>query len=466
MKRRSGQTAVMMALSLTMIFGLFGFTVDLGASYYQKQKAQAAAESAALAAASYAKTNGVTCGTNGITCTALTSCSSITSTSSPVLYVGCQYANQNGYPMSSISMAANTTAPPCSNCGSPTYWIQAQVSTTNNNLFLGAANIANPNINAVAVAGVTSQTTTTPGSGVPADCIWVLDPTKGDDETFFVSGANVTLSGCSAQINTPTDGGKNGQPNTMAAVANGNAVLSASAGAGFNVVGGADNPPNQTYCTTFTCHVTAIADPLANLPDVNETTVFGSTSCTQTNYSISQGNVTVPPGIYCGGINISGGNVTFKTGGTFEMRDGPLSISNGTTTGTNVMFWFSTASPTTKSDPLLTINTSSVTLSAPSSGTYQGILFYGNRHAQIAASGTNNTIQASAYPPITGTMYFPTGNVLFSGQSGVNGYVVVDAYRFQINGQSTFKWDTTGTITGLATYGTSTTTTYTPALIQ
>lgn len=196
MKGRSGQTAVLMALSLTMIFGLIGFTVDLGASYYKKQTAQGAAESAALAAASYAKTNGVSCGTNGITCNSTpASCSNIAS--GTILYVGCQYANQNGFPMSSVSMAANltsTTAPPCTNCGSPSYWIQASISTTNNNLFLGVANFANPNINVQAVAGVTSS-----GGGGGGGCVYVLNANAA--KAWSQSGGNFT-TGCGVYVNS------------------------------------------------------------------------------------------------------------------------------------------------------------------------------------------------------------------------------------------------------------------------
>lgn len=466
MKRESGQTAVMMALSLTALFGMVGFTVDVGASYYTKQKAQAAAESAAMASAAYAKANGITCGTNGITCNStLTSCSTI---SSGVLFVGCQYANQNGFPMSAISMAANTNTPPCSPCTTPGYWIQAKVSTTRNNLFLEVSQSASASINAQAFAGVTGSTGATGGTGsgssVPTTCLWALDPT--DKQTFLVSGAAVSLSGCTAQINSTATDPVNKQPSNVAANANGSSTLTGT----YNVVGAGDY--NQNYCQTggpFVCGAASVADPLSGLRSVVESTDIGTTTCTHTTqYSISQGNVTIPSGIYCGGINISGGTVTFASGGIFEIRDGPLSISNGTTSGANVMFWFTTANPSTTADPVVNINTSSVTFSAPSSGAFKGILFYGNRAAHIAASGTNNVIQASSVPSITGTFYFPTGNFLFSGQAGVNGYVAIIAYRVQINGQSTFRWDSAGTYTGLATYGSSggTTTTYVSNLID
>jgi Flp pilus assembly protein TadG len=469
MKRESGQTGVMMALSLTVLFGLVGFTVDVGSSYYTKQKAQAAAESGAMAAASYAKANGITCGTNGITCNStLTSCSSITT---GVLYVGCQYASQNGFPMSAISMAANTNTPPCNPCTSPGYWIEARVATSRNNLFEEVTGPASANINAQAFAGVNGSTGSGTGTGttstVPATCLWVLDPT--DKQTFLVSGASVALSGCTAQINSTATDPVNKQPSNSAANANGSSTLTGT----YDVVGAGDY--NQNYCQTggpFVCGAASVADPLIGLRAVNETTDIGTTSCTHTTqYNPPNGATTIPSGIYCGGINIGNSNatVTFQTGGVFEIRDGSLSISSGTVRGANVMFYFTTATPTTTADPVVNINTSNVTLSAPASGTFKGILFYGNRAAQVAASGTNNVIQAGSNPNITGTFYFPTGNVLYSGQAATNGgHVSIISYRLQVNGGSAFTWDSTGTYTGLATYWASggTTTTYTSNLIE
>ena len=471
MNRQSGQTGVMMAMSLTVLFGLVGFTVDVGTSYYTKQKAQAAAESAALASAAYAKANGITCGTNGITCNStLTSCSSL---SSGVLYVGCQYASQNGFPMSSISMAANTNTPPCNPCTSPGYWIEARVATSHSNLFAEVAGSATSNINAQAFAGVTGSTGSTGSGGsgsssVPTTCIWALDPT--DKQTFLVSAASASLSGCTAQINSTATDPVNKQPSNSAANANGSATLTGV----YDVVGAGDY--NQNYCQTggpFVCGAPSVPDPLSGLRAVNESTDIGTTTCTHSSqYNPPNGATTIPSGIYCGGINIGNSNatVTFQTGGVFEIRDGGLSISNGTVSGTNVMFYFTTATPSTTADPVVNINTSNVSLSAPTSGAFKGILFYGNRSAQVAASGTNNVIQAGSNPNITGTFYFPVGNMLYSGQAGTNGgHVAIIAYRVQINGGSAFTWDSAGTYTGLATYGSSsggTTTTYTSHLIE
>jgi hypothetical protein len=449
--------------------------VDLGSSYYQKQQAQAAAESAALASAVYAKTNGVTCNSGGITCNStLSSCSGITSSSSPVLYAGCQYAHQNGFPMSSISMAANTTTPPCAPCTSPSYWIQSQVSTSNHNLFLGIAGFPTAAIAASAVAAVTSSGGSGSGSSVPADCIWVLDPS--DKQSFLISAASLSLSGCKAQVNSTATDPVNKQPSNVAANVNGSGSISPNNTGAVNVVGAGDY--NQNYCPSggaFTCGAASVANPLASLPALNETTQFGSTSCATghtSQWSITTGTMANPtvvtPGIYCGGIHVSGGYVQFQTGGIFEMRGGGLILDNGTTVGTNVMFYLTATTPSASTaNPVFTINTSNVTLSAPSSGTYQGILFFGNP-TSLPQGPTSSYSQfaAGASPHITGTIYLPTGYLLYTGGAGSNsGNVALIVYALQINGASSFTWDSSGTYTGLATYGSSGAT-YTAHLIE
>ncbi len=443
--RRSGQAAVMICISLTFLFSILGLAVDLGMSYYQKQQAQAAADSAVLAAAVYAKTNGTTCGSNGITCNSTpTACTSI---STGVFYVGCQYANQNGVALSAVSMSGNTGSAPSAPGTTSGYWIKATVALSRSNLFLGFAGFKTASINAEATAGVTI----TGGSGTN-NCIVALDPTGA--QAFFLTGqVTLNLNGCSAQVNSSADDSVNKQPSNMASNANGQNTISGT----INVVGGGASG-QQVYCANppYNCHAAAITDPLASLRAFNPSTDLGTTSCTQSStYNISQGTVTIPSGIYCGGIHISGGNVTFQTGGYFEMKDGGLTVDNGTTTGTNVMFYMTSSNPATTTDPLITLNTASITLSAPSTGPFKGILFYGDRSAPADSSGNYNAIQAQSTPTITGTFYLPKGNIKLTGQAGLNGYVALVARRIDIEAQSTFKWDGTGTYTGLASSSSS-----------
>lgn len=100
-KGQRGQALVMVTLALFVICGMLGLAVDLGWSYFREKAARAAADSAAISAAKAAFAN---LGQNGsYTCGSLPSgscqatalnCSSL---SAGPLYIGCQYAQQNGF---------------------------------------------------------------------------------------------------------------------------------------------------------------------------------------------------------------------------------------------------------------------------------------------------------------------------------------------------------------------------------
>src|SRR5260370_679028 len=51
---RRGQTILLFSMSTVVMFGMLGLVVDLGWGYFRKQSAQAAAQSAAIAAVSAA----------------------------------------------------------------------------------------------------------------------------------------------------------------------------------------------------------------------------------------------------------------------------------------------------------------------------------------------------------------------------------------------------------------------------
>src|SRR5277367_4449026 len=101
-RARRGQALVLATLSLFMLFGIMGLAVDLGWSYYRKQVAQTAADSAALAAAVTAEnssgTNIITCGSYNVVCQATaTACPTVTGTPANNIQSGCVYAKANGF---------------------------------------------------------------------------------------------------------------------------------------------------------------------------------------------------------------------------------------------------------------------------------------------------------------------------------------------------------------------------------
>jgi hypothetical protein len=86
-----------------------------------------------------------------------------------------------------------------------------------------------------------------------------------------------------------------------------------------------------------------------------------------------------------------------------------------------------------------------VTLSAPTSGTYEGIVFFQDRTYSTAA-----TIANSSTGNITGSYYFPDANFSFTGNVDTPTYAAFIAKTITIAGSSTLKNDSTGSYTGLA----------------
>ena len=142
-------------------------------------------------------------------------------------------------------------------------------------------------------------------------------------------------------------------------------------------------------------------DPLASLvaPSAASGTQFAAANIS--------GNtvVTLQPGTYNGGIQISGNaKVTFAPG-TYYLNGGGFSVSgNAVVTGTGVFVY---NAPKSVSDAINISGNASVTLSASTSGAYQGVAIFQNRTSTAAITITGNgslkltgTLYAAGRPPV------------------------------------------------------------------
>jgi hypothetical protein len=80
-----------------------------------------------------------------------------------------------------------------------------------------------------------------------------------------------------------------------------------------------------------------------------------------------------------------------------------------------------------------------VTLSAPTTGIYKGLLMY--QDPSVAWSASNGSILAGANSVYDGILYFPTTDLQYSGSSssnltGTDGYTVLIGYNITINGSA------------------------------
>jgi hypothetical protein len=183
------------------------------------------------------------------------------------------------------------------------------------------------------------------------------------------------------------------------------------------------------------------SDPLASLP---APTFSG---CNKTNYSFGGGTTTLNPGVYCGGIKITGTSTVTFSAGTYILNGGGISISGGNTNVTgNGVFFYNTSSGYSYG-PVLLEGGTSTTLTAQTSGTYQGILFFNDRNI---TSSAQNVISGGSTGNLSGSIYMPTGQLTLSGGSTSGPLtlaLIVDS--FTVSGASYLKQDSTGNLTGM-----------------
>lgn len=220
-------------------------------------------------------------------------------------------------------------------------------------------------------------------------------------------------------------------------VSNSNASDSFSVGGSANVtvpcvstVGGdsVSSGLHLTSCTSVTTHAPTSTDPYASVP----APPVGS--C----YSGAIGS-TLSPGTYCGGLSLSG-NITMDPG-IYVISGGTLKINAGANvTGAGVMFYLTNGAQ-------LSLNgNATMNISAATTGTYSGLLFYGDRTMAYASQ----TINGNASSLFTGAVYFPSQDIRLLGNfSGAGGCMQVIADTIYYTGSSTF---TTNCVTsGMAT---------------
>lgn len=166
-------------------------------------------------------------------------------------------------------------------------------------------------------------------------------------------------------------------------------------------------------CEAVDEYAPVVPDPYA---DIEEPVLNGA--CEDGTVGKSQGTTVVTPtnnhpsGVpsarYCGGLTVKG-DVVFKAG-LYIIDGGTFTINgNASVSGEGVTFYL------TGGASLKFNGTAEIDLSAPTSGPYSGLLFFGDR----GDSGVTHTINGNAESELTGAIYLSAGDIEFRGDAEI-----------------------------------------------
>lgn len=234
----------------------------------------------------------------------------------------------------------------------------------------------------------------TKAAGFPI-CLLGLDPTE--EATIDFNGrANLQLDQCASMANSSNGAGMRqvGQPSMRAA----------EIGVTGGYTGAAYEPDPMTGVAPY-------RDPLASLPEPSTGPCHPMSGA-----RLTQENLVLPPGTYCGGLDVqAGSNITLQPG-VHIFKDGPLTIQAGATmTGSEVMLAFLGESST-----YYMYGNAQASFTSPTSGTYKNIQFFGDR-AVYGRKQENLwfSVIGQSVLKYDGVLYTPSFHVWFAGGSDV-----------------------------------------------
>lgn len=371
--------AIIFALTLPLVVGAAGFGVETTYWYYMRLQMQAAADAAAHAGA-LEKRSG--------------------SDQATVVAVAEVTAEDNGFSGANATVTVNT--PPLSGPSAGGDAVEVIIGANADRFFTRLFSTTAVAIDVRAVARFESAA---------GACILALDPTLGQAANFS-GNTHVTLNGCSVMSNSVASNAVNLQGSATLTV---DCLISA---------GGVSLTSNYTLtgCPAPITSAPQVGDPFADLtaPPVSGTCLNASAS-------------TLSPGRYCSGLNLSG-TKTFNPG-VYVIEGGDFRVNaNANISGSGVTFYL-------VGGARLNFNGNSQSqLSAPTSGPYSGVLFFGDRNS----TGGDNTVNGNNSSLLTGAIYFASQSVRYLGNfSGNSGCTQVVAKTILWSGSTSVAGDCT-----------------------
>jgi hypothetical protein len=385
---RRGQTIILFTLALVPLLGIMGLVVDVGWAHFRREAAQTAADSAAMAAAlaAYQTANGgsILCGTPHIVCYASEySCpATISSPPSDNVQAGCMYARDNGFVTAGkqkVTFQSGIGSAPTSPGVTMSYWVIVRVSEDIPQLFSAA--LGHP------TATVSARATTGARDGTSGGCVITLNPTAGG--SLSMVGTTSLQSGCGVFVNSNS---------SWAVSLSGGGTITTTGSAKTEIVGNCSGCGNIHPAAQV--GVPYMGDPMADLapPPVG--------ACSSSVPSMGpHGSATISPGVYCSGISLGSHQSLTLNPGLYIIKNGIDLGAQTTLTGNGVTIYL-------QSGGVNMSGGATVGLTAPSSGPWQGVLFFQDR-----ANATASTLVGGTAQTMNGALYFPAAHLTYTGGS-------------------------------------------------
>ncbi|MHB9363803.1 pilus assembly protein TadG-related protein [Mesorhizobium sp. W067] len=376
----NGNVAVIVAFTLPVVVGGAGLGVETSFWYYSSLKLQAVADAAAYAGA-LEKVAG--------------------SDNPTIIAAATQSATSNNFATPG-TIQVNT--PPLSGPNTAKKAVEVIVKQNLDRYFTAIFNQAPVAEQARAVALINDASKA---------CVLALSQ-SASQAALFSGNTTVNLTGCSVMSDSIA---------SDAIKTQGSAVLKADC---LITVGGMVlNNPATTVCKSNITQALPAADPFSSLAAPTAGNPCKSVNGNKTSQ-------TLQPGTYCSGMSLSG-NVTLQPG-VYVVQGGMKVNANAVVAGSGVTIFMAGSNTVSMN------GNAKVTLSAPTSGAYSGVLFYGDRTGTAAQSTFNGTADSL----LTGAIYFPRQQVNYLGNfSGNGGCTQVVADTIQWSGSTTIKQDCT-----------------------
>jgi len=374
-----GQGAVIMAMSLACFCGVTGFALDLGTLFHDKRILQTAADTGAIAATAEVNYGDATAAAKAATAL-------------------------NGITDGSNGATVTVNTPPLSgpNTGKSGY-VEVIVAQSEPTYFMKIFSISTMTVKARAVGA------NGPGSG----CVYTLGTT----------GTDLSLTG-SGSISIPDCGILDDSSSNSALTSTGSGSISAQS---IGLVGKYTETGSGTISPTPSEGMVPASNPLAFL------TPPTYSSCNPDPHFTGSSSNTIGPAVAGGticynGLSMTGSGSLTMNPGIYVINGSFSNTGSGSISGTGITVYL-----TPPSGSLSLTGSGSLNLKAPTTGTYNGILFY-----EDASDTQTMSMTGSGSANIQGIFYAPAAAMSMTGSGSGSLYADFVVKSMSMTGSGTF----------------------------